>query len=304
MTKIQKRLIVFFIGLPAVFSMIVFFPHRNHLLYNFLVLTFTFIAAGEYRNILAQKKLFISLPEAFVLGSIIPAAWILAVSFGENWDINPLDVNPWDFNPTEIVIIIITLGAFWILASQVFFAKKQLDTCVNRAAAGFSIMIYPGLFMGFMIRISEFRSADHYAYMYILLFLLLVFLNDSLAWVTGILFGKNNRGLVAASPNKSIAGFIGGQLFSVLTGIAALLLFSEVFIPLTLHPVLTGAILGFGTGLAGILGDLGESTLKRSSGVKDSGAVILGRGGALDSIDSLAMAAPVYYVLCRILFQL
>ena len=289
MTKIQKRLIVFFIGLPAVISIIVFFPHKNHLLYNILVSLFTCIAAGEYRNILAQKNLHISLPEALILGSIIPAAWTLAVSF---------DLS------RELVLMAIALGASWILASQVFVAQKQLDTCVNRTAAGFSIMLYPGFFMGFMIRISEFRSADQYAYMYILLFLMLVFLNDSLAWVTGILFGKNNRGLVAASPNKSMAGFIGGQIFSVLIGILALLLFGDIFIPKTLSPVITGAILGFGTGLAGILGDLGESTLKRSSGVKDSGAVILGRGGALDSIDSLALAAPVYFILCRILFHL
>jgi phosphatidate cytidylyltransferase len=63
-----------------------------------------------------------------------------------------------------------------------------------------------------------------------------------------------------------------------------------------------GALLGFGAGIAAILGDLCESAIKRSADVKDSGSLILGRGGALDSIDSLALAAPVYYLLYQVLF--
>ena len=161
-------------------------------------------------------------------------------------------------------------------------------------------MVYPGLFMSFMIRLSVFPNASRF----ILLFLMMVLLNDSLAWVTGLLFGKSNRGLIAASPNKSIAGFAGGLLFSIITGIAAVIILPDVFASKALHPVLAAVILGSGTGLAAILGDLSESALKRSSGVKDSGKVILGRGGALDSIDSLALAAPVFYILCLALFNL
>ena len=63
-----------------------------------------------------------------------------------------------------------------------------------------------------------------------------------------------------------------------------------------------GLILGFTTGLAVILGDLGESVLKRSAGLKDSGVLIPGRGGILDSIDSVALAAPVFYIGYKLLF--
>ena len=51
------------------------------------------------------------------------------------------------------------------------------------------------------------------------------------------------------------------------------------------------------TGIAGTIGDLIESSFKRSAAVKDSGTIVMGRGGVLDSIDSIVMAAPVYTAL-------
>ena len=61
--------------------------------------------------------------------------------------------------------------------------------------------------------------------------------------------------------------------------------------------------MGFAVATAGITGDLIESVFKRSAGVKDSGSIIPGRGGILDSIDSILTAAPVYYILVYILYN-
>jgi phosphatidate cytidylyltransferase len=90
---------------------------------------------------------------------------------------------------------------------------------------------------------------------------------------------------------------------SVGTGLLAVKFFPEAFSSTVMASYPAGALLGTGAGAAAILGDLGESALKRSAGVKDSGTLILGRGGALDSIDSLALAAPVYYIIYQVLFQ-
>jgi phosphatidate cytidylyltransferase len=198
----------------------------------------------------------------------------------------------------QIVPAVFIAAAAWLLISRIFARDQKLSDFTGRAAAGFAVMIYPGLFMEWIIRLSVWPRAE----IVILTFLLIVFANDSLAWTAGMLFGKGNRGVVPVSPNKSIAGFIGGLAASALVGAGAVFLFPEVF-PFGRFPALpSGVILGLVSGIAGSLGDLGESAMKRSSGVKDSGFLIPGRGGVLDSIDSLALAAPVFYVVCRFLF--
>jgi phosphatidate cytidylyltransferase len=110
--------------------------------------------------------------------------------------------------------------------------------------------------------------------------------------------GKNNRGIIKASPNKSILGFIGGFLGSIAVGILAYFIFFDIF-----GHLLKMIILGFITALAAIIGDLAESVMKRSAQIKDSGNVIPGRGGILDSIDSIIFAAPAYYITIQFLFN-
>ena len=282
MKKVFQRLIIFFTGVPVLLSLIVFLPQYNHLCLNLVAIAFSVFGAVEFRNILSHKKLLISVPETVILGAISPVAWTLMVCFGV----------------VNIVNGVFIVGASWLLVSGIFTSQDKFDSYIGRIAAGFAVMIYPGLFMAWIVRMSALREAS----MVILVYFLVVFLNDAMAWVVGNLFGKGNQGLVPASPKKSIAGFIGGLVASVVTGIAAAYLLPGSFTPALMSPVLAGALLGFGAGIAGTVGDLGESAIKRSAVVKDSGALILGRGGALDCIDSLSLAAPVYYMLYRILF--
>jgi phosphatidate cytidylyltransferase len=121
-----------------------------------------------------------------------------------------------------------------------------------------------------------------------------VMVSDTAQYYSGRAFGRR---LLAPSisPKKTIEGAIGGVIF----GMAAMAIGGRLVFPAENVPVLLfvgAAVVGFG-----IAGDLFESLLKRSAGVKDSSNLIPGHGGVLDRIDSWLFAAPVYYVFVRYL---
>jgi phosphatidate cytidylyltransferase len=118
--------------------------------------------------------------------------------------------------------------------------------------------------------------------------MLIVMTNDSAAYYTGSAFGKH-RLYPQVSPKKSVEGALGGLGGSM----AGTMLAHFTFFPqLTLVDALLTAIF---VGILGQTGDLFESLLKRSFGVKDSGSCIPGHGGVLDRLDSIIFAAPAMY---------
>jgi phosphatidate cytidylyltransferase len=277
--KIFQRLLIFTLGIPLVAGLVLFLPYRNHLALNIAVILFSALGAREFAAILGKKGISIHPVEAAILGALAPAA--AALNYPEG----------------GLSSLILVLGAFWLLASRVFRSGEKLKNYAEEAAAGFSVMFFPGLFMACIVRMTQLPQAEKV----ILVFFLIVFANDSTAWAAGMLFGRGNRGVVAASPNKSAAGFIGGIGISILLGAGAEFVIKSPFVSPLPSP-LGGAIIGLCTGIAAILGDLAESAMKRSSGVKDSGNLIPGRGGVLDCIDSLSLAAPVFYGIYRAVF--
>ncbi len=119
--------------------------------------------------------------------------------------------------------------------------------------------------------------------------LFLVFFGDIGAYYAGRFFGKHKL-YPAASPGKTIEGAIGGLVASVGIG----LLFRHLFLAeLKFMPCL---LMFLCIGMAGPVGDLFESVLKRVGNVKDSGTILPGHGGLLDRIDAVLFAAPVAYL--------
>jgi phosphatidate cytidylyltransferase len=121
-------------------------------------------------------------------------------------------------------------------------------------------------------------------------FLLVVsFVNDTGAFYFGRLFGKHKL-YEAISPGKTWEGAVGGLLCSVI----AALWFLQI---LRLHPInMMIVALIVSLSIAGQIGDLAESMLKRNHGVKDSGRILPGHGGLLDRIDGLLFSIPVLYL--------
>ena len=122
--------------------------------------------------------------------------------------------------------------------------------------------------------------------------LIVTWLSDTGGFVCGLAFGRHPLAPVL-SPKKTIEGFLGGILFSVIGAMIGQLWFAS-FLSLS-----QSAILGLLLAVCGTLGDLTESAIKRSVQVKDSGTLIPGHGGVLDRIDSLLLSAPAFYYYAR-----
>lgn len=121
---------------------------------------------------------------------------------------------------------------------------------------------------------------------------IIIWVNDTGAYLVGCSMGKH-RLCESISPKKSWEGFYGGLAFSILAGI----LLGMVLPELSEFSIVETAILGAVICIASTFGDLFESVIKRSCGVKDSGHVMPGHGGILDRIDSLIFAAPTILML-------
>lgn len=146
------------------------------------------------------------------------------------------------------------------------------------ACATWMGVLYVGWLFAYVILI---RRLDHGAFLLTWL-VVTVAATDIGAYFVGRQFGR--RPLWASvSPKKTLEGSAGGVLFSMLASWA----FCHTW---------QSAVLGLVVSVVGQLGDLWESALKRDVGVKDTGDLIGGHGGVLDRFDSLAFAAPVFYL--------
>jgi phosphatidate cytidylyltransferase len=124
--------------------------------------------------------------------------------------------------------------------------------------------------------------------------LVLIWVNDTMAYITGSLLGKRKL-IERVSPNKTIAGTIGGIIFCVVAAIIISKYFSHKY------SLIDWISIGLIVGIFGTFGDLVESLLKRTAGVKDSGKIMPGHGGLLDRFDSFIFVIPFVFVyLCLV----
>ncbi len=128
-----------------------------------------------------------------------------------------------------------------------------------------------------------------------LLLIVTVAISDTFQYYCGRAFGRHLLAPIV-SPKKTIEGAAGGFAGAALT----LAVLGHWWLPQM--SLAARIMLGLAVAAVGIVGDLFESLLKRSVGMKDASAVIPGHGGVLDRIDALMFATPVYYVFVRYSF--
>ena len=181
--------------------------------------------------------------------------------------------------------IILFIVFLLVLVFQLF-RNDISGSIITTGITSFGV-IYTGWFLAHLVALRNLPSGREYVFA----MLAVTWLTDSGAYAVGTLFGKHKLPL-KASPNKSYEGLIGACIGSFMGIVVAKLMFMKT---LTVTHMIALAIVMF---LAGQLGDLSESLLKRDAKVKDTDCSIPGHGGVLDRFDSMLFTAPAmfYYI--------
>jgi len=198
----------------------------------------------------------------------------------------------WFLVPGGLVAASFAGGIPWIMTSLAVTTLCLMTSCIfasigttlPRVAAGLSGVVYCSFLSGFFLMLS--RDS-------ILVLFAIVWAGDVAAYYGGRTLGRHALA-PKVSPNKTIEGAIAGLVASIVAGtIVGIWRYSA-----TSWVSLAGICAV--TAIAGQIGDLAESALKRSAGIKDSSSILPGHGGILDRLDSLLFAAPVFFSLIKV----
>jgi len=169
----------------------------------------------------------------------------------------------------------------WVLF---FAAKPQLLL---------PLLVLP-VFLGFLpahfVLIKQEVIKQNLSYAWLIFPFVMVWLNDTAAYLLGSVFGRTPL-CPKISPAKTVEGLLLGFIVTIGAGVG----FAVLFVPELSW--WSGGLLALVVALAGTLGDLLESAIKRERGVKNSSKILGGHGGFLDRIDSLIFGVAVYYYL-------
>ncbi len=262
----MKRIISAAIFLPVFFLIVQYGSLKFFFIFLSIVLL---IALFEFYSLLKQSNKKCMLIPGMVLG------WLIPFSFFHNQN--------------QVLCFSMTVLVVGILFVKLF-SKQPLDATIEEISNTLFGVLYIGLLLSFLIFIRKYDEGRKLIFM----LFLIIWLGDTFAYYIGSLVGKHKIA-PSISPNKSIEGALGGLAGSLGGVLLAYYWFSPQI------PIAKGVVLGLFSGIAGQIGDLCESMIKRNLKVKDSGFLIPGHGGILDRLDSVLFSAPVFYYLYLII---
>jgi phosphatidate cytidylyltransferase len=229
----------------------------------------------EFYGLVKQHTASPNVPVGLINGILLFAAFAVLI-YTEN---NALNING---KLSHLLLFLLPLTASAVLIRELFSKSDSPFNNIAYTYLGIVLTIVPFIFF-FALAFIKGDFNFHLP----LAFLILLWANDTGAYLVGRQFGKT-RLFERHSPKKTWEGFIGGIAISV----AAALILGYFYHELTWNQWVSVAIL---ISCFGTLGDLVESMFKRSINVKDSGGILPGHGGLLDRFDGLFIAAPIVY---------
>ena len=265
-----KRWITGLCALPF----LIFLVYKGGIFFAALVCAASLVALWEYYRIVAPGQA--KSPSGIILW------WGYGICCGIIWAAYGVGV--------DLILGLVALNLVTIALISIFQFKTNrsvLDVIIKQLQG----IIYIPVSLGFLILIRE----GHSGTIWIFLLLAIIFAGDTSAYYVGSYLGRHKLS-PAISPGKTIEGAIGGLAANLAIGAIG----KTFFLPDL--PWSLSILFFLAVGIAGQLGDLFESEMKRSSNIKDSSNILPGHGGILDRIDALLFASPVAYVFIRFVF--
>ena len=248
---------------------------------SFAILTFVFgiISTNEFNKLTNQKGI-----GYYIAFSVIYSYF----AFTEYYlNINN-QTNSW-FNDLKDTLLILSIFVSLFLLRDLFSTQNLIGVLIKKY---FRFLFYITSSFIFIYLIANFKGV--YDPSIILGCFILIWVNDSFAYIVGKNFGKQKL-FYSISPHKTVEGFLGGLFFCC---ISASLVSRYIDDSISTPNWLTMAII---VSVFGTLGDLIESKFKRESNVKDSGKIMPGHGGILDRLDSIIFASPYIYLFLKLI---
>lgn len=177
--------------------------------------------------------------------------------------------------------VAVSFFILFILFVLKMFSNNPTEKVAEEVSYNFFAIMFVPFFITFLALLKNI------GFEWVLFLCFVVWASDSFAYFTGVAIGKHKL-IPKVSPGKSIEGLIGGTIGAMIVGAGFnyyILHESWIFMAIVTIDVI----------VAGVIGDLIESMLKRSANIKDSGTILPGHGGILDRFDSLLIAGPVLY---------
>lgn len=269
LTSIDAKKIYWGIGLAVLVILFVFYAPLWA--FKTLIAVVSGACLIEFMNIALPKHPSSAPRLGVVLGTLF-SVMILFVRDPELWT-------------TGLAAILFITFAYYL------FTQHELDLVLSQIA----ITIFGCVYVACLFSYAGLLRGLDQGVFWIFILAGCTFSADTGAYFVGHWIGKHKLA-PRVSPGKTIEGLIGGVLASMLAAYVCKLIFWQGF--LDRDALILGALIG----LIGPLGDLSESLIKRSVGVKDSGKLIPGHGGLLDRLDAVFFTAPLVYYYAKLVY--
>lgn len=280
----KTRLLTAAIALPIIIASIVLPAYFRDTVWLFVAIAGFALAAGLFEFYSLTKRLELKADAA--VGYLGASALFIGFVFDA------------PAKAPDLLIMTVLATTITVLITQMFRFRTDLAKMLTGIGVTLLGVIYVVFLGGFLVATRVgFETNEGLSTHLLAFFFLVTFGSDAGAYFAGRALGKHKLA-PAISPGKTVEGLIGGIVAAA--GSAA-------FATWWFFPELTykwSIPLAIVLAVAGVLGDLCESAMKRGSNTKDAASILPGHGGLLDRLDSLLFGAPILYYFARFYFQL